>query len=234
MRLTLGDLAPTRYYQQRLEIEVPVAHEILLQTRRSGEVEFVVVLTCHPGDEHLLAEVMETGQEMNPLSVGPSGDALERISKGWSAWPGDMRAPVPTRMVIFYATIPAGVRDVKLQLPTMRRSHTVDVENVARLSVEDVRDDLGMSYAVINDAIFCRVALYVDGAPWPPPLSIDTLGEIGGAQIEGLDDLVEARLASWEPIETLLSYPVEVSLAEDDSVGPNADGRWQTMLPEGN
>lgn len=234
MRLTLGDLAPTRYYQQRLEIDGPVAHEILLQTRRSGEVEFVVVLTCHPGDEHLLTEVTETGQEMNPLSVGPSGDALERISKGWSVWPGDVRAPVPTRMVIFYATLPAGVRDVKLQLPTTRRSHTVDVGNLAPLSVEDVRRDLSMSYAVIGDAIFCRVAFQVDGATCPPPLRIDTLGEIGGAQLEGLDNLVEARLASWEPIETLLTYPVEVSLADDDSVGTNADRRWQTMLPEGN
>ncbi|TDP94615.1 hypothetical protein EDF62_1035 [Leucobacter luti] len=233
MRLTLGELAPSRYYQRRLELDGPVTHQLLLQARRSGEVELVVVLTCLPGDEHLLEEVMETGQEINPLSVGPSGDALERISKGWSVWPGDMRAPVPTRMVTFYATLPAGVRDVKLELPTMRRSHVIDLENLARLSVEDVRGDLSMSYAVINDAIFCRVAFYVDGGTWPPPLRINTLGEIGGAQIEGLDESVEARLASWESVEKLLSYPIEVSPTDDDSVGPNVEGRWQTTLPEG-
>ena len=208
MRLNFGQLESTSYCQRSLGGDA-IKHESMIQIRRSGEIELVIAITCEPGSEQLLQDALEFGPGSAPISARKVGKPVDRISKGWSAWPGDARADVPTRMVILWASIPAGVDEITLQLPSLGEPQIIDLSGVEDLPVETVVDNFSLAKGTIGDATFTRISYYTDGDTWPPPFFVDTPGEFGGAKLESFDGYIDAQLVTWKPMNSFLSVAIE-------------------------
>lgn len=209
MRLAFSQLSPLRYEQRALGTFSGIQHDLLLQRRSSGEIEMAIILTVKAGAEDLLEAAHEAGAGTSPISASSKGVMLDRVSKGWSAWPGDARLEPPVRVVVFTATLDGEADEATVHLPTMGEQQVVDLAGADRLPVEEVSDDLSLTYGVVDGVIFARIVYYTDGVSWPPPFHVDTLGELTGAQFDSAEGRVEAALASWSSPEEFLSFALE-------------------------
>lgn len=214
MHLTLGALPSTQYLSRHLGTEGKICHDLLLQRLHTGETELVLVMTCGEGGEAALEEIAENGRRKINLSIGPSGNSFERVSTGWGVSPGDARAVPRVRMVTYTAILPAAVEDVTLQAATLAEPCVADLTGTALGLGEVVRNSWSLAYAVVNDAIYARVRRFTQAQSLHHHFHIDTQGELGGAQYDFEEEHVTARLVSWAPLETFLSYTVEGPIAE--------------------
>lgn len=234
MRLTLGDLPAVEYHWYEIPVSGLIHCHVLTQTRISTELEIMVVFTCDAGGEHILEGIYERApgtihsitknpsqsremdalaaiEWMTPLSLGPTGDPLERIVQGWSRWPGDARAAVQTQTVMFRAFLPASVRTAHLALSHLVTPHLLEVEHLRGLSSEEVRFGSSFGYAQVGELMIGRVSRYPSSSDPQSALRLSTQPEDWGVQHESFNDRIDARFVTRSDIQAVRQYPVELS-----------------------